>query len=142
MKMMLKVKQIEGLALAAFADSKHWVTMGAPEHLGGCGAGTRPMELVLIGIAGCATMDILAILKKKRVNLQGFDLAVEAERADEHPQVFKEIHFHYTFIGKGIKSGDIDRAIRLTDEKYCGATAMIKPMVKVNYDYVIKEGAD
>lgn len=140
--MRVTVKQIEGLALAAFADSKHWVTMGAPEDLGGYGAGTRPMELVLIGIAGCATMDILAILKKKRVNLQGFDLEVEAERADEHPQVFKEIRFHYTFMGKDIKSSDIDRAIKLTDEKYCGATAMIKPMVKVEYDYVIEERVD
>jgi putative redox protein len=142
MKTTVHIKQIEGLALAAFGNSRHWVTMGAPEKLGGFGAGSRPMEVVLMGIAGCATMDILAILKKKRVNLAGFDLVVEAQRADEHPQVYTEINFHFTFSGKGIQSKDIDRAIQLTDEKYCGATAMIKPQVKVTYQYKIVETAD
>ncbi len=137
MKTTVHVKQIEGLALAAFGNSRHWVTMGAPEELGGFGAGSRPMEVVLMGIAGCAAMDILAILKKKRVPLKGFDLRVEAERADEHPQVYTEINFHFTFTGRGIQSKDIDRAIQLTDEKYCGATAMIKPKVKVTYQYEI-----
>ncbi|MFH1734105.1 MAG: OsmC family protein, partial [bacterium] len=91
----------------------------------------------LMGIAGCATMDIIAILKKKRVNLKKFDLRVEAERAEEHPQVFTQIDFHYTFYGTGIQSKDIDRAIDLTDSKYCGATAMIKSTVTVNYHYEI-----
>jgi putative redox protein len=139
MKMSVTVKQIEGLALAAYANSNHWVTMGAPLELGGFGAASRPMELVLMGIAGCATMDILAILKKKRIDIQDFDLKVDAERAEEHPQVFTEINFHYTFKGKDIKGKDVDRAIELTDEKYCGATAMIKPRVKVNYKYDIVE---
>ncbi len=140
MKTNVKIKQIEGLALAAFSNSNHWVTMGAPLELGGFGAGSRPMELVLMGIAGCVTMDILAILKKKRIALQGFDLDVEGVRADEHPQLYTEINFHFTFIGKDIRKKDIDRAIELTDVKYCGATAMIKPMVKVNYRYEIVEG--
>ena len=135
--MNVKVRQIEGLALAAFGNSNHWVTMGAPLELGGFGAGTRPMELVLMGIAGCATMDIISILKKKRVELHKFDLDVNADRADEHPQVFKEITFKFTFYGKGIQAKDIDRAIQLTDDKYCGATAMIKSTVKVNYKYDI-----
>jgi putative redox protein len=139
MKMNVKVRQIEGLALAAFGNSNHWVTMGAPLELGGFGAGTRPMELVLMGIAGCATMDIISILKKKHVNLHKFDLEVEADRADEHPRVFKEITFHYTFYSRSIQTQDIDRAIQLTDDKYCGATAMIKPAVKVNYEYEVVE---
>ncbi|MFH1734098.1 MAG: osmotically inducible protein OsmC, partial [bacterium] len=64
MQMTVKLKQIDGLALAALGNSNHWVTMGAPLELGGFGAGSRPMEVVLMGIAGCATMDIIAILKK------------------------------------------------------------------------------
>ena len=137
MQMTVKLRQIEGLALAAVGDSNHWVTLGAPLELGGFGAGSRPMEVLLMGIAGCATMDIIAILKKKRVNLKKFDLTVEAKRADEHPQVFTQIDFHYTFYGNDIQAKDIDRAIELTDSKYCGATAMIKSTVTVNYHYEV-----
>jgi len=138
MQMTVKVKQIEGLALAALANSNHWVTMGAPLELGGFGAGSRPMEVILMGIAGCATMDIIAILKKKRVPIKKFDLTVEAERADEHPQMFTEISFNYTFYGDGLQAKDIDRAIELTDTKYCGAIAMIKSVVDVKYHYEMK----
>lgn len=139
MQVKVKIKQIEGLALAAFSNSNHWVTMDAPEKLGGFAAGFRPMELLLTAVAGCVGMDVISILEKKRVKLQGFEMLVEAEQTEEHPQIFTEINLNYTLIGKNIKPADVERAIQLTDEKYCGAIAMIRDITKIRHNYQIKE---
>jgi len=134
-----KIKQIDGLALVGHADTGHWVAMDAPHELGGLAAGSRPMELVLMGIAGCAAMDIIAILVKKRVKLDGFELDVHALRQDEHPQIFTKITLNYTFIGHNIQPKDIERAIELTDEKYCGAIEMVRDVTEIVHEYETKE---
>jgi len=94
MQMKAKLKQLDGLTMMGKANTGHWVAMDAPDDLGGHGAGSRPMELMLIGIAGCAAMDIIAIMKKKKLDLRGFEVDVDAERSDEHPQLFKKIIFN------------------------------------------------
>lgn len=137
--MNVKIRRIDGLALAGFSNSNHWVTMDAPTDLGGFGAGPRPMELMLIAIAGCAAMDVLAILKKKRARIDRFDMEVKAEQENEHPQVFTIIDLNYTFTGDRINPVDVERAIKLTDEKYCAATAMVKGVAKINHHYRIEK---
>ncbi len=137
--MKAKINQIDGLALAGISDSNHWITMDAPEDFGGYRAGSRPMELILVGLAGCTAMDVLSILKKKRVNLIDFNMEVDAERAEEHPKVFTRITLHYIFIGKGIRPVDVERAIKLSEEKYCSATAMLRKAVDIKHDYKIIE---
>lgn len=137
MQMNAKLKQVDGLSLVARGNSNHWIAMDAPPELGGAGAGSRPMEVVLMGIAGCAAMDIIAILKKKRVMFEGFEVDADAERAEEHPQIFTAITFNYTVIGRDINPKDVQRAIELTDEKYCGAIEMVRGVAKIEHKFKI-----
>jgi len=136
--MRVKLQRIDGLALAGAGDSNHWVTMDSPEEFGGFSAGSRPMELMLMAVAGCTAMDVLSILKKKRVRLDDFSMEVEAERAEEHPRVFTEIKLHYIFTGKNVRPVDVERAIDLTQDKYCSATAMLNKVVRITRDYEIR----
>jgi len=92
-----------------------------------------------LGVAGCAAMDVLSILEKKRVKLSDFNMDIEADRAENHPQVFTKIKLKYIFTGKNIRPSDIERAIELTEEKYCGATAMLRSTVEIIHDYQILE---
>lgn len=133
------IQRINGTALAGRGGSNHWVVLDGPEDFGGFSAGTRPMEMILIGLAGCTAMDVLSILKKKRVRLDDFSMQVEAERAEEHPKVFTRIHLHYIFTGNDIKPKDIERSIELSQDKYCGASAMLRKAAEISYDYEIKE---
>ena len=137
--MKAKLKLIDGIALAGVSDSNHWVTLDGPEDFGGFSAGPRPMELILLGLAGCAAMDVLSILRKKRVKLSNFNMHVDAERAKDHPKVFTKIKFNYIFSGKNIRPLDIERSIELTEGKYCSATAMLKDVVEIIHDYKIEE---
>ena len=137
--MKAKLKLIDGIALAGVSDSNHWVTLDGPEDFGGFSAGPRPMELMLLGLAGCAAMDVLSILRKKRVKLSNFNMHVDAERAKDHPKVFTKIKFNYIFSGKNIRPSDIERSIELTEGKYCSGTAMLKDVVEIIHDYKIEE---
>jgi putative redox protein len=137
--MKAKLMQLDGLTLMGRSDTGHWVPMDAPVDIGGHGAGPRPMELMLIGIAGCAAMDIIAILKKKKVDLRGFEVNVEADRSEEHPQLFKKITFNYTVSGKNIQTKDVERAIELTDSKYCGAIENVRGSAEIVHNFTIRE---
>jgi putative redox protein len=137
--MKIKIRQMEGIALASFTESKATITMDAPADLGGITGGPRPMELMLTAIAGCAVMDVLSILKKKRVKIYKFEMQAEAEQAEEHPKVFTKVNLKYIIYGREIKNSDVERAIELTAEKYCAATAMIKESTKINHYYEIKD---
>jgi putative redox protein len=122
----LYLKQIKGLTFAAKGESNHWVTMDGPENVGGNNAGARPKELVLMALAGCTGSDVVSILKKKRVNLNDFEINISAQQSDEHPKVFTQIDLEYVFYGKDIKTKDVERAIELSTENYCGVSAMLK----------------
>jgi putative redox protein len=137
--MKAKLRWIDGIALAGVSDSNHWITLDGPKEFGGFLAGPRPMELVLLGVAGCAAMDVLSILRKKKVKLSDFKVEAEAEQAEKHPQVFTKIKLNYMFYGENIRPADIERSIELTEEKYCGATAMLKSAVEIIHDYGIIE---
>ena len=89
---------------AAKGDSNHWVMMDAPESVGGLNAGSRPNDLVLFALAGCTASDVVGILRKKRTPLQGFEMHLTGQEAEEHPKVFTEIHVEYVFFGDDIRN--------------------------------------
>ena len=141
MEMQVTLKQIEGLALAAKGGSNSWVVMDTAANVGGLGGGTRPLELMLMGIAGCASMDVIAILKKKQVDLRDIEVQVTAERREKHPQSIKEITFNYILTGNGIQPADVEKAISLSDSTYCGAIDMIRGCTEINLQYTIQESS-
>ena len=132
------LKQVDGIAFTAKGDSNHWVMMDGPASVGGSDAGSRPKELILFALAGCTASDVVNILKKKRVPLQGFEMHLSGVEADEHPRVFTEIHVEYVFFGAGINCADIERAIELSTTKYCSVSAMLTPNVNITHSYRIE----
>jgi len=133
------LKQIKGLSLAARGESKHWVTMDGPEHLGGSDAAVRPKELLLMSLAGCTGSDVVSILQKKRVNLTDFEINITAQQTEEHPKVFTDIDLEYVFYGKDLKEKDVERAIELSTNTYCGVSAMLKKAINIKHTYHIVE---
>ena len=133
------LKQIKGLSLAVRGESNHWVTMDGPEKLGGSDAGVRPKELLLMSLAGCTGSDVVSILQKKRVNLTDFEINITAQQTEEHPKVFTDIDLEYVFYGKDIKEKDVERAIELSTNTYCGVSAMLKKAINIKHTYRIVE---
>jgi putative redox protein len=101
--------------------------------------GPRPMELLLIGLAGCTSMDVISVLQKKRQPITGLETKVTAERAEEHPKVYTAIHLEFLVKGKGVKPEAVERAIELSETKYCPAIAMLRQTVKIATSYRIVE---
>ncbi|RCK77613.1 MAG: OsmC/Ohr family protein [Ignavibacteriae bacterium] len=133
------VQNIKGITFAGKADSNHWVIMDGPEEFGGSNAGTRPKELVLIALGGCTGSDVASILRKKRVNFKNFYINIEAEVAEEHPQVYTKINLEYVLEGKSISPSDVERAIELSKTKYCSVSFMLKNSVEITHTYKIIE---
>lgn len=101
--------------------------------------GPRPMELLLIGLAGCTSMDVVSILQKKRQPITGLETNVTAERAEEHPKVYTTIHVEYVVKGSGVKPEAVERAIELSETKYCSAAAMLRQAAELTTSYRIVE---
>jgi len=137
--MKVTLKQINGLSLAGKGGTNHWITMDGEQQFGGSDAAPRPMELILMGLGGCTSMDVISILRKMREPLDDFEVDMNAERAEEHPKVFKMIHISYKFFGKGLNKDNIEKAITLSHEKYCPGTAMLRKAAEITFDYTIQE---
>jgi len=99
--------------------------------------GPRPLELLLIGLAGCSAMDVVSILQKKRQPFTGLQVKVTAERADEHPRVYTRIHLEFVVTGQGVEPQAVERAIELSQTKYCPAAAMLSKAVEITTSYQI-----
>lgn len=132
------VKQVQGITFTGKADSGHWVSMDGPEDFGGGDGATRPKELLLLALGGCTGSDVVSILRKKRVQLDAFEIHLTAEQVDEHPQVYKSIHLEFVFRGRDIKPADVERAIELSETKYCSVSAMLRPAVQLTHSYRIE----
>jgi len=136
--MKANIRRVGGITMVGKSDSGHWVSMDGPESLGGADAGSRPMELFLIGLGGCTGMDVLSILEKKRVKLDDFEIQIDADGATEHPKVFTKIHLKYIFYGNDIPVQAVERAIELSETKYCSATEMLKKSAQIKTEYEIR----
>jgi putative redox protein len=133
------VKRIEGCSFIGKADSNHWVSIDTQKEVLGTDAATHPMELVLLSLGGCTGCDVLSILQKKKVSLKDFEIHIDAERAEEHPRVFTKIHLEFVFVGTGLNPTPLERAIELSQQKYCPISAMLRPTVPITTSYRIVE---
>lgn len=133
-----KIKWLDGMALLGKGETNHWIPMDSSKDSGGFNTGSRPLELLLIGLGGCTGMDVISILKKKRVPFDDFEISLNAERAETHPKVFTKINIKFTIYGENIKETDVARAIELSETKYCPATAMLNHTVKIETSFEIK----
>ncbi|MFZ1292147.1 MAG: OsmC family protein [Melioribacteraceae bacterium] len=133
------IKQLDGISFIGKTDSNHWVAMDGPENFGGSNAATRPKELLLLSLGGCTAADVVAILQKKRVKLDDFEIQISAESTETHPKVYTKIHLEFVFYGKGIKEQDVERAIELSQTTYCGVTAMLQKSIEITHSFTIKE---
>lgn len=137
--MKARVKLLEGFVMVGESESGHAVVMDGPPEHGGRNLGIRPMELVLIGMGGCTQFDVLHILRKARQEVTGCTIELEAERAGEDPKVFTRIHVHYLVSGRQLNPQQVERAIRLSAEKYCSASIMLGATAKISHDYEIRD---
>jgi len=139
--MKARVKWVEGVSFVAETGSGHSVVVdGAPEA-GGRNIGPRPMELVLAGTAACTAFDVVWILKKARQPVTDCVVDAEAERAPEEPKIFTAIHLVYRIRGRGLARAQVERAVRLSKEKYCSATLMLAKTARISYEIVIEDEA-
>lgn len=137
--MKARVQLVEGMTFVAESGSGHAVVVDASPDVGGRNLGARPMELVLMGTGTCSAIDVVHILRKARQAVTGCVIEIESERAADDPKVFTRIHMHYVVTGKGLAETHVERAIRLSKEKYCSATAMMAHTAEVTCDYEIRE---
>ena len=130
-----------GMAFLAQTGSGHLVTMdGAPEG-GGHNLAPRPMEMVLLGTGGCTAYDVVLILRKSGQKITDCAVKVTAQRAEKEPKVFTSIHFHFTIRGSHIKKNTVERAIKLSHEKYCSASIMLGKTAQMTHSYDIVDEA-
>lgn len=133
------VKLEQSMAFTGKADTGFSVQMDSSPSTGGHDSGFRPMELLLVGLGGCTAMDVLSILRKKRQEVTGLEIELEAEQAADHPHVFTNILVKYIVHGKQINSAAVDRAIELSVTKYCPAQKMFESVTTINHTYEIIE---
>jgi putative redox protein len=128
-----------GMAFTGVNDEGYLVPMDASVKVGGQDLGFRPLELLTIGLTGCTGMDVISILQKKRQEVTGFEVNAEVERANEHPKVFTKIILKYSVKGKNLDPKAVERAIELSETKYCGAQAMLGKTAEITHEIVIEE---
>ncbi|MFZ6018754.1 MAG: OsmC family protein [Chloroflexota bacterium] len=128
------------LTFVGSADSGFSLVMDTFKEVGGNESGFRPVELIAIGVAGCTGMDVISILKKKRQEVTDFEVLVHATRAAEHPKKITHMLIEYVVTGKNIDPAAVERAVQLSEEKYCPSIATIRNNVTIENKIVIKEG--
>ena len=127
------------LCFAVESGSGHAVTLDAAEQSGGENKGFRPMEMLLIGLAGCTGMDVISILRKKRQEVTAYEVLVTGKRAEDHPMVFVEITVEHVITGHALQPEAVARAIALSEGRYCGAGAMLSKVAQLTHTYRIVE---
>lgn len=130
----------QALAFTGVADTGVEIPMDTVLEHGGSGEGATPMELILMGVGGCTAMDVMSILQKRRLAISNFELILHAERAAEHPKVFTDITIEYVITGKGIDQESVERAIDLSENKYCSGMDMMRKAANIKTSYRIIEG--
>lgn len=133
------IKWTGNVGFEGVADSGHPVRMDGPPEFGGQGAGARPMEVVLIGMGGCTSFDVVHILKKARQDVTECVAEIDAERAPVEPKVFTKIHIHFKVTGRKLDPKRVANAIELSATKYCSASIMLAKTAAITHDYEIIE---
>ena len=127
------------MSFVAEADSGHALVMDGAAEIGGRNLGSRPMELLLMGLGGCSSIDVVMILQKSRQDIRDCVVELDAQRADRDPKVFTQIHLHFVVSGKGLDPKRVAHAIGLSIEKYCSASIMLGKTAVITHDYEVRE---
>ncbi len=135
--MKARIKWIEGVAFMAEAGSGHGMILDGAPQSGGRNLGIRPMEALLIGLGACSAFDVVEILNKGRQPFAGCEVEIDSERTETLPKVFTKIHLHFVMTGAGLDSGKVARAVTLSAEKYCSASAMLGATAEITHDFEI-----
>ncbi len=135
--MKARVKWVEQVSFLGESESGHAVLMDGAPAAGGRNLGPRPMEMLLLGAGGCTSFDVVTILKKSRQDVSDCYVELEAQRAETDPKVFTKIHMHFVVKGKEIKADIVERAIKLSAEKYCSASIMLGKTAEITHDFEI-----
>jgi len=133
--MKTRVKWLDNMSFVGESGSGHSIVMDGPPEFGGRNLGVRPMEMLLLGLGGCASFDVVSMLKKSKQDLVDCEVEITAERADEEPKVFTKIHLHFIISGNDLSDKRVSRAIELSAEKYCSASIMLGKTAEVTHDY-------
>ena len=137
--MNISVEWIDGMLMVGKSDSGHAIVMDGPPEIGGENLGVRPMEMLLLGMTGCTVIDVVSTLKKMREDVVDCQTQVSADRSEEYPKVFTNIHVHFVLRGKQLNPLKVDKAIKLSAEKYCSASIMIGKTAIITHDFEIIE---
>ena len=138
--MQATVKWVDGVMFVGEAGSGHAVVMDGPPDHGGRNIGMRPMEMILVGLGGCSSFDVVQILQKGRNDILSCVAEITAERVDAVPSVFSKIHLHFVVSGHNLKASAVERAVTLSAEKYCSAAIMLgKAGVEITHDFEVIE---
>jgi putative redox protein len=137
--MKARVKWLEEVTFVGESASGHAIVMDGPAEHGGRNIGVRPMEMLLLGMGGCTSFDVISILKKSRQQVVDCEVELAAERAETEPKVFTKIHVHFVISGKDLSEKHVKRAVELSAEKYCSASIMLGKVAEISHDYEIRE---
>lgn len=135
--MKARVKWLDHMSFVGESESGHSVVMDGAAEFGGRNLGLRPMEMLLLGMGGCSSFDVVNILKRGRQEITGCEVLLEAERETEDPKVFTRIHAHFVVSGHGLSEKRVAQAVQLSAEKYCSASIMLGQMAEITHDYEI-----
>ena len=137
--MKARIKWVDGVTMMAESGSGHALVMDGPPEHGGRNLGVRPMEMLLMGLGGCTEFDVLHILRRGRHDVSACEVELSAERAETEPKVFTRIHVHFRIAGKGLTEKAVERAVKMSAEKYCSASIMLGAMAEITHDFEILE---
>jgi putative redox protein len=137
--MKARIQLVDGMTFVAEGGSGHAVVVDAAPDVGGRDLGPRPMELVLMGTGACSAIDVVHILRKARQAITDCVVELDSQRAAEDPKVFTRIHLHYVVTGKGLSTAQVERAIKLSKDKYCSATIMLAKTAEITFDFEVRE---
>ena len=137
--MKARVKWLDNMSFVGESGSGHSIVMDGPPELGGRNLGVRPMEMLLLGLGGCSSFDVVLILQKAKQAVTDCEVEITAERAETEPKVFTSIHLHFIVKGRQLAPEKVERAIRLSAEKYCSASIMLGKTAEVTHDFEVRE---
>ncbi len=137
-KEQVKINWLENMAFSAEVNG-HKIVLDASDKVGGENRGPRPKPLLLAALAGCTGMDVVSILKKMRVEIDDLNIYVDGDITEEHPKQFTQMHITYEFKGKNLPEEKLQKAVNLSDERYCGVSAMYRKAIKITHEIKIIE---
>lgn len=137
--MKARVKWVEDVCFMGESESGHAVILDGSPEIGGRNLGMRPMEMLLVSMGACSSIDVVTILKKARQKISNCVAEISAERAEEIPKVFTKIHVNFVVTGRGLNVAQVERAVKLSAEKYCSASIMLGKAAEISHGFEVIE---